>query len=126
MKHLAFFLSICFISMSCEFASTGSDVRQFIPGTYIRSSQHEFGLENDTLIILPQNEMANEYKIIRRWKYARVLDGQKMEPKYEQRQTMAVFDKKESRLVEAPSGDTYSFDPYKKVLFNGTVKYHKQ
>lgn len=100
-------------------------VREFIPGTYIRFSQHEFGTEYDTLVISLQNNSANEYKIIRKWKYERVLDGQPIEPEYKRVITAAIYSIENNFLRETETGDIYSFDTKEKLLFNGPLKYKK-
>lgn len=100
-------------------------VREFIPGTYIRFSQHEFGTEYDTLVISLQNDPADEYKIVRKWKYERVLDGQSIEPEYKRVTTTAIYSAENKFLRETNLGDTYSFDTNAKLLFNGPIKYKK-
>jgi hypothetical protein len=100
-------------------------VEEFIPGTYIRFSNHEFGAEYDTLVISSQNKTALEYKILRKWKYERVLDGEKIAPEYKRSFTSGIYNDKQGVLKENETGDTYSFDVKQKVLFNGTVKYQK-
>ena len=100
-------------------------VREFIPGTYIRYSQHEFGHEYDTLVITPQNKSAGEYAILRKWKYERVLDGVWLEPEYKRTKTTGLYNTRHKLLRETESGTIYSFDVTEKILFNGPVKYKK-
>ena len=125
MKILIFiYLVILGIACSCS-GTTPDSVENFIPGTYIRFTKHEFGAEYDTLVISMQNRSANEYKIIRRWKYERVLDGVKTEPEYKRTATAAVYSTQNKFLRETETGDIYSFNVKEKVLFNGPVKYKK-
>jgi hypothetical protein len=98
---------------------------KFIPGTYVRSSQHEFGKEHDTLIISLQNKNANQYKIERRWTYERVLDGKPIEPEYKQTTTSAVYNEKEHVLNETATDLEYSFEIKRGYLFAGTTQYNK-
>jgi hypothetical protein len=98
---------------------------KFIPGTYIRSSSHEFGKENDTLIVSLQNADANQYKIERRWRYQRVLDGNPIEPEYKITTTSGVFNDKEQVLREDKTGLMYSFDIKRNLLFTGSTEYRK-
>lgn len=100
-------------------------VREFIPGTYIRFSQHEFGTEYDTLTITVQNQHADEYKIIRRWNYERVIDGELIEPEYKLTITTGFYEPKHKLLRENETGSVYSFDPNMKLLFSGSIKYRK-
>ncbi|MBN8878067.1 MAG: hypothetical protein J0I32_11010 [Sphingobacteriales bacterium] len=100
-------------------------VRGFIPGTYIRFSRHEFGTEHDTLTISVQNKNAGEYKIIRRWKYERVIDGEIAEPEYKLTVTTGFYQSKHKLLRENETGSVYTFDVNENILFNGPVKYKK-
>ena len=126
MKAL-FFISISTLLLfgSCS-SSESHAIKEFIPGTYIRSSKHEFGTEQDTLIISLQNKTANEYKIVRRWKYKRILDGKALEPEQKNTTTTAIFNENNKLLHETETGDMYSFDIKQRALFAGATKYLKQ
>ena len=103
----------------------GSSIKEFIPGTYIRYSVHEFGHEYDTLVISLQNESSDEYSILRKWKYERVLDGVPLAPEYKQVLSTGYY-KDVTKLLEVrKSGEVYSFDPKQRKLFNGTINYQK-
>jgi hypothetical protein len=106
--------------------TTGKDeVKAFIPGTYIRSSQHEFGKENDTVVVSLQNETTNEFKLERRWTYERILDGKTQEPEYKTKITSGIYNAETKVLTETETGDTYSFDAVQKIMFAGSTKYQK-
>jgi hypothetical protein len=124
MKYL-FILHLLLVAVILGCRDKPDPVQEFIPGTYIRFSQHEFGNEYDTLIISIQNSSADEYGIIRKWKYERVVDGQKLQPEYKRSVTTAVYNSKHKLLREYETGDIYSFDVREKILFNGPVKYQK-
>ena len=111
--------------IGCGLIRTQDKVKDFIPGTYIRFSIHEFGKEYDTLVISLQNASANEYKIVRRWKYERMIYGKVMEPEYKIKVTTAIYDMEGKVLREAVTGKIYSIDPGKNCLFNGPVKFQK-
>jgi len=98
---------------------------EFIPGTYIRFSEHEFGTEYDTLIITLQNPSAAQYRILRKWKYERVLDGHAIEPEYKRTATTAIYNPAKKILEETQRGDIYTFDLRKQILFSGPIKYNK-
>lgn len=101
---------------------TKDEVKIFIPGTYTRISEHEFGKEYDTLII---SEIGGQFEIQRKWKYERVLDGVMQEPEYKQENTTAVYDDKHHLLNENETGNTISFDQREGILFIGPTKYNK-
>lgn len=101
------------------------ELKEFIPGTYIRFSRHEFGSEYDTLVIILQNKTANEYKILRRWKYERVLDGSTIEPEYKRITSSGIYNTNHKLLHETGTGDAFSFDVKKGLLFSGSTQYEK-
>lgn len=127
MKALLFFIvvAVTFACSCTEIFSKQDTLKDAIPGSYVRSSSHEYGIEHDTLVITLQNESADEYKILRKWKYQRVLDGKQMEPTYEQQVTTAIFNADRKLLEESDLGNHYSFDVEKKLLFKGSTKYVK-
>lgn len=96
-----------------------------IEGTYIRYSVHEFGSEWDTLTIKLQNGSANEYSIVRKWKYERVLDGVSIKPEYKRCVSSGLLNKKEKRLIQSGSGESYTFNDREDLLFTGSTKYQK-
>jgi hypothetical protein len=98
-------------------------IENFIPGTYIRFSQHEFGTEYDTLVITLQNNTTNEYTILRRWKYERVLDGKVIEPEYRRTITTGVY--KNKSLEEVDTGLLYTIDLKNRMINTGSVQYQK-
>ena len=110
---------------NCSSPAASDNVKEFIPGTYIRFGQQEYGTEWDTLVISVQNASANEYKIQRAWKYARVLDGKAIEPEYKNKSTSAIYDSKAKVLNEKETGNSYSFKPDENAVFAGTTKYLK-
>jgi hypothetical protein len=100
-------------------------VREFIPGIYIRYSEHEFGHEYDTLVITLLNESVGKYSILRKWKYERVLDGKWLEPEYKRTETPGLYNPQQQLLRDMETGAIYSFDVDSRVALNGPVKYQK-
>lgn len=125
MKVLLCIHMVSLFVYGCSLLTKESETEKFIPGTYIRFSNHEYGSEYDTLVISIQNNAAAEYKVIRKWKYERVLDGQSIEPEYKQQVTVAYYDPKFRVLREENSGTIYSFDIAQNILFIGPIKYEK-
>jgi hypothetical protein len=122
MKYMMIFVSILFAACN---SITKDEVKEFIPGTYIRSSQNEFGKEYDTLVLSLQSKSANEYKIQRRWRYDRVLDGKPTEPEYKITETSGLYDGEKKTLQETETLEFFTFDADKKLLFNGANKFIK-
>lgn len=107
-------------------SNSGKDeIIEFIPGTYVRAGQNEFGKEFDTLVISVQNPAAKEYKIQNRWHYIRQVEGEINVPEYKVKETSGIYNTETKLLEEAETLDHYSFDIKEKVLFNGTNKFKK-
>jgi hypothetical protein len=117
--------SVIAMSLTACGTTAKDEVKAFIPGTYIRSSQHEFGKENDTVVVSLQNETASEFKLERRWTYERILDGKAQEPEYKTKITSGIYNDETKMLTETETGDTYSFDAAQKTMFTGSTKYQK-
>lgn len=112
------------IVVGCSSAESDA-IKTFIPGTYIRNAQTEFGKEYDTLVISLQSKSANEYKIERRWRYDRVLDGKPIEPEYKITETTGLYDAEKKIVQETETLEFFSFDVGKKLLFNETNEFTK-
>jgi hypothetical protein len=124
MKYLFYLVIVAFI-IGCNANATKDEVKDFIPGIYVRAAEHELGAEHDTVIIKIQNESANEYKLNRRWKYARVMDGKPVEPEYKNTLTSGIYNSETKILQETETGDSYSFDVIQNAMFAGKTKYNK-
>jgi len=125
MKPLLFFLLIAaFVLFGCS-SSESNAIKDFIPGTYIRSAETEFGKAYDTLVITLQNKSASEYKIQRRWRYDRVLDGKPIAPEYKVSETSGLYDGEKKILQETETLEFFTFDVENRFLFNGANKFTK-
>lgn len=124
MKRPIAFLSIIALLFGCNSASNNK-AKDAIPGTYIRLSEHEYGREWDTLVIGFQNRAANQYKIIRRWRYERVLEGKAVEPEYKVTTTTATYNAQSKNLEEDRTGKIYTLDAAGDALFAGTSRFEK-
>ena len=125
MKELLLIPVAALLIIGCGLISKKEEIQQFIPGTYTRFSEHEFGKEYDTLIISLQSAAANEYRIVRRWKYERQVEGQKIEPEYKIKASVAILNVRHNLLQEISTGRIYTVDVSAKCIFSDTVKYKK-
>jgi len=126
MKNLILMLAALPLSiLSCGTNQESEEIMGFIPGTYARQSEGEFGKSYDTLVISLQNKTANQFKIVRHWRYDRVLDGKPIEPEYKVTETSAVFDASSKALQESETLDAFTFDTKKKLLFDGPNQFIK-
>lgn len=117
-------VSAIIISSSCTSAEKDETI-EFIPGTYVRTGQNEFGKEFDTLVITIQNPTAKEFKIQNRWHYIRQVEGEANVPEYKVKETSGIYNAETKLLEEAETLDHYTFDVKEKVLFDGTNKFKK-
>jgi len=116
----------CLIALgACSHKATGDTIKKFIPGTYVRASQNEFGKRYDTLVFSLQNESANQYQILRKWRYDRVLDGKPLKPEYKRDKTSGFYSSQKKVLEETETLELFTFDPEKGLLFNGTNSFTK-
>jgi hypothetical protein len=121
MRTLIVLHLIMLVAISACRESKLDPIPGFIPGTYIRYTEHEFGHEFDTLVIHRHSDL---YTIERRWKYERILDGQPIEPEYKRTITTGIWNK--GILAEQQTGTYYSFDPKQNCLFSGETRYIKR
>jgi hypothetical protein len=124
MKTAMLILSATAIISSCN-TSGKDEIMDFIPGTYVRTGQNEFGKEFDTLVITIQNPAAKEFKIQNRWHYIRQVEGEANVPEYKVKETSGIYNAETRLLEEAETLDHYSFDVKEKALFNGTNMFKK-
>ncbi|MGB4774325.1 MAG: hypothetical protein WBP45_04075 [Daejeonella sp.] len=124
MKPVLLILSATLIISGCS-PSGKDETMEFIPGTYVRAGQNEFGKEFDTLVITIQNPTAKEFKIQNRWHYIRQVEGEANTPEYKVKETSGIYNAETKLLEEAETLDHYTFDVKEKVLFDGTNQYKK-
>lgn len=125
MKSLFFVpISVLLVLKGCSFPESDA-IKEFIPGTYIRSSQNEFGKAYDTLEISLQNKSASQYQVFRKWRYDRVLDGKPIKPEYKQGKSSGIYNPEKNVLQETETLELFTFDVERKLLFNGTNQFTK-
>lgn len=124
MKTAMLILLATVVISGCN-TSGKDEIIEFIPGTYVRTGQNEFGKEFDTLVITIQNPAAKEFKIQNRWHYIRQVEGEANVPEYKMKETSGIYNAETKLLEEAETLDHYSFDVKEKVLFDGTNKFKK-
>lgn len=98
---------------------------EFIPGTYVRTGQNEFGKEFDTLVISLQNQAVKEFKIQNRWHYIRQVEGEANVLEYKVKEMSGIYSTETKLLEEAETLDHYSFDIKEKILYDGNNKFKK-
>jgi hypothetical protein len=120
------FILILFVTLGLGCRDYKADqLKTFIPGTYIRFSHHEMGREWDTLVLSLQNEGAGQFRIEKKWKYERQLDGQVLEPEYKKSVSAGIYDIKDQLLRDEGTGATFTFDSKRNQMFAGAIAYKK-
>ena len=118
-------LALSLLIAGCGTNSASDEILNFIPGTYTRQSDGEFGKSYDTLIISLQNKDASQFKIVRHWRYDRVLDGKPIEPEYKITETSGIYDGTSKTLKESETLELFTFDVKKNSLFDGPNQFTK-
>jgi len=96
-----------------------------LEGVYIRYSEHGFGKEWDTLALYKQEASIDRYRITRRWKYERLLDGQVLSPEYKRTESSIQYLEEERLFVEEETGIRYLYNNRRNELQAGTTIYKK-
>jgi len=105
--------------------SASDNIREFIPGMYIRKVHNEFTDGWDTLVIKEQDRDAGVYLIDKMESYQKHIDGQTFSPKYETEQWTAVYDERLHQLLVQNKERTILFDPAENELMSNRTVYDK-
>lgn len=125
MKKVFQFVFIAgFIVTACN-SLQQDEVRDFIPGIYVKEINQEFARGMDTLIIETLDEAGGSYSITRRSGYQQTIDGRKLTPKNEVHKWTAVFDVNTKQLKEQNKGKVFTFSPEQNTLTMGSSEYRK-
>ncbi len=119
----SFIISICLVA-SCNNVPS-DETRRFIPGMYVKAFEQEYSKGNDTLIITRVSKDGNNYRIIKRAGYRRILDGKTLPKEYSNDMWTAIYDEKLKVLNELKKGRVLSFIPEKQILLVGSSEYRK-
>ena len=91
MKKYLFVSGVLLLLLAC--GSSGSDeIRNFIPGTYVRFSDHEMRKEYDTIKIHVISSTGKNYKLIRSSCFQRKLERKDVPWEYTKEEWTAVYD----------------------------------
>ena len=122
-KVIFSFVVICLL-LSCD-TMKGDEMKDFIPGTYVRFSDHEMRTEYDTLTIEAVRGADNQYRLIRTSYFQKKLDDRKFPWENSKEELMAIYDEDTKFLKELKKGKVISFFPQEFVLHVGTTEYKK-
>jgi len=124
MKMYLLISGILILLLACE-PGKGDEIREFIPGTYARFSDHEMRKEYDTIRISMISGTGNNYSLIRSSSFQRKLDRKEFPWEFTKEEWTAVYDENKRVLNETGKGKLISFVPEKSILLVGTTEYKK-
>ncbi|WPV02148.1 hypothetical protein SNE26_10210 [Mucilaginibacter sp. cycad4] len=113
MKTTVKIMAVCLLTVSaCHNATKGK--QNFIPGTYVDSTQTEYGKAMDTLVI--KHLDGPNYQIDSRATKQAIRDGKVLPAHHESNKRGATWDTQKEQLIEIVSGRVYTFQPYKHTM----------
>lgn len=110
-------VSILALIVSCK------DTSDSINGTYSRLIDHEFATGNDTLIIQQVNDVT--YRIEKRSKYKRIINGKVMEPESHRTKWTAIYDAGNQLLRETNQGKVLLLSEDSDRVILGALEYER-
>lgn len=115
-------LLAAFLLFSCQ-SGQNDQVKDFIPGEYVRHVSDEFSRGSDT-IELRQLE-GNSYEIVKRSGIIRIRNKQEMPFEYKTDTSSGIFNQNDGVINEQRKGKILSFVPEEKRLLVGGSSYQK-
>jgi hypothetical protein len=131
MKNALFFSVLSIFAIACGSTSSDNAVKDFIPGTYVRSFNESIYDStsvggDDTLRIKKQTESGSEtFQIDRSTRIARIKEGQKQPDKYETETWTGTYHESDKTLFMANTNGTIAFDVKNKLLKMGKMEFKK-
>ncbi len=131
MKNITPVLSIALIIAGCGSVSRQDAVKDFIPGTYVRSFNESIYEStsvggDDTLRIKKQTESGSEtFQVDRSTRIARIKEGQKQPDKYETETWTCTYRESDKTLYSTNTGSIIAFDVKNQLLKMGKMEFKK-
>lgn len=117
-----YFVSITVLFAACQTISS-DPVRNFIPGSYVRSVGDEFSRGSDTLVL--RQLQGNTYEIIKRSGIIRIREGQEQPFEHKIETWTGIYDEKDQVIHEQRKGKLISFVPKENKLLVGSSAFKK-
>ena len=111
------------IGMGC--GGSADNIKDFIPGTYVRVATGEYSKAWDTLCINNYDPSQGTYVIEQRTGYKRVMDGKVQPREHLRRKHIAVMDEQTHQLQNRKTGKYYTFSPERETVLAGSAEYVK-
>lgn len=122
MKTTVKIMAVALLAVSACQNATQSE-QNFIPGTYVKSGQTEYGNAKDTLVI--KHLDGPNYQINFRTTYQAIHEGKPLPVHHKSDTLEATWDSQKEQLIETVSGRVYTFQPDKHTMMlnnNGVLK----
>lgn len=113
---------LAIVAISCN--SSSSDVKEFIPGVYIRHFEGLYSKGDDTLII-SKIDGVNSYFILHRTSFQKLRNNQLSSPQQTTENWSAVYNPRDKVLYEQKRERMLSFMPDSNKMFVGGSAYYK-
>ena len=115
---------VCLLLLSgC--ALSGDNIKEFIPGMYVKEFQQQYASGSDTLVITIADETTNSYNIERHLSYLPMHDGKVLNRQNETAAWYGIYSKDNKQMIVQPNGKIISFSPEKNCLYIGNSTYKK-
>lgn len=121
MKSKLFFLSafvLVFMMTSCG-GNKEDSLRDFVPGTYIRSIKNEFTVGSDSIIISVLDKSGGTYLIEHRSGYEQRIDGKVIPKVLKVEKWTGAYDNLHHQVEVWQQGKVFTFLPERNVLISG-------
>lgn len=110
----------------CADSLKPDDVKDSIPGIYVRHYRDEFTDSYDTIeIFLLSKTGSDSYGIVKKMKYQKVLNDHNLPEQYKVLDWTGSYDRESKSLLVMPSGKRVYFNPSKRELQLGRAPYKK-
>ena len=120
MKNVIAF--VCIVGASCD-GLMKQNVREFIPGSYVRVIDTEFAVGVDSVVIVEQG--AENYTITKYSRYSRLKNGVLGEEEYHKELMAGTYDKEKQVINEFKKGKVLHFNVEEEKMFIGGSEYNK-
>src|SRR4051812_30387986 len=119
---MKFLIILLIVVTSCN--STGSNIKEFIPGVYTRHFENLYSICKDTLIISKIDDV-NACLIVRKATFQRIRNNQPLAPEQKTENWSAVYNPRDKILYEHKRERMLSFMPDSNKLLVGGSAYYK-
>lgn len=125
MKKYILILTVAVMGLAACHSGSNSNIKDFIPGTYVSQARSDYSIANDTLVIEAGKNTENIYIITRKTGYRRITDGKLQPLQHQVKHWSGEWDEQKQILQIMQTGNFLLFYPEKGSLLNGSSEYWK-